>query len=325
MNTAPDKPQREIARTASRFLSKRIDITRVRELAEHPDEPAVDGASWSDMADLGWFGAGVAESHGGVGLGVPEQIMFFREIGRYLTPGPVLGSCVAASLLAGTGAGEPLLAGLLDGDLRCGIRAGQFVLDAHQGDLYLDITSDGTSVCRLDAGESVPSLDPGVRVMRPIATRTVYSDASSHGFDLVSVLAGATLVGLIEAVRDLSTEYAKTRVAFGKPIGTFQAVKHRCAEMELAAYATFSQVCLAALYLEHGHPSGGFQAACAYRLAGNRARLATEDTIQNFGGIGFTAAHDAHLYLKRALVLSRLIDPALVRGALLMPPRHEFD
>jgi alkylation response protein AidB-like acyl-CoA dehydrogenase len=324
MNTAPDKAQQEIGRTAARFLSKRIDLARVRELAER-DGPAVDDSSWSAMADLGWFAAGVAESHGGVGLGLPEQIMFFREIGRHLTPGPVLGTCVAASMLAGTAAGEPVLAGLLDGDMRCGVRAGQWVVDAHAGDLYLDISSEGTSICRLDAGEPVQSVDPGARLTRPTATSTVYTDASSAGLDRVSVLTGAMLVGVIEAVRDLSAEYAKTRVAFGKPIGTFQAVKHRCAEMELAAYATFSQVCLAALYLDHDHPSGGFQAACAYRLAGNRARIATEDTIQNFGGIGFTAAHEAHLYLKRALVLSRLVEPALVRRALLTPPRHEFD
>jgi alkylation response protein AidB-like acyl-CoA dehydrogenase len=325
MNTAPDKPQQEIARTASRFLRTRIDIARVRALAELRDEPALDGASWSAMADLGWFAAGVAEVDGGVGLGVPEQVMIFREIGRHLTPGPVLGTCVAASLLAGTTAGEPLLEGLLAGDVRCGVRAGEWVVDAHQGDLYLDISADGTSIRRLDAGEPVSSVDPGSRLTRPIASSPVYADASSAGFDRVSVLAGATLVGVIEAVRDLSTAYAKTREAFGKPIGTFQAVKHRCAEMELAAYATFSQVCLAALYLEHARPSRGFQAACAYRLAGIRARSATEDTIQNFGGIGFTAAHDAHLYLKRALLLCRLLEPALVRRALLEPARHEFD
>ena len=123
----------------------------------------------------------------------------------------------------------------------------------------------------------------------------------------------------------MSAGYARTRLQFGKPIGAFQAVKHRCADMAIAAYATVGQVHLAALYVDSGHQDAAFHASAAYVLAAKGASRSTEDNVQNHGGIGFTWEHDAHLYLKRVIVLENLFGPLRTAYAsILATARHEF-
>jgi alkylation response protein AidB-like acyl-CoA dehydrogenase len=113
------------------------------------------------------------------------------------------------------------------------------------------------------------------------------------------------LAGLAEQVRDASAAYAKVRVQFGRPIGSFQAVKHRCADMALRAEAAWAQTEVAALRFAAPGAAAAFDVAAAKVVAVDAAIRNARDNIQNHGGIGFTAEHPAHLFLKRAHVLEQ--------------------
>src|SRR5262249_42311423 len=122
---------------------------------------------------------------------------------------------------------------------------------------------------------------------------------------------------IAEATRDLAVDYAKTREQFGKPIGSFQAIKHKCADMAVNAEAACSQTLLAALSLSKQEHDSMFQGAAA-TVVSNRAAVSNgEETIQIHGGMGFTSDCDAHLFLKRAHLNARLLAAAL-------PPQEQL-
>jgi len=136
-----------------------------------------------------------------------------------------------------------------------------------------------------------------------------------------SVLVAAMLSGICEATRDQSAAYAKVRVQFGVPIGSFQAVKHRCADEAVRAEAATQIVTLAALAVRDGRPDADLLWAAARSVTADHAMRNAADNIQNLGGIGYTAEHDAHLFLKRAQVLADLLlTPLDVRTAILEAP-----
>jgi alkylation response protein AidB-like acyl-CoA dehydrogenase len=116
-------------------------------------------------------------------------------------------------------------------------------------------------------------------------------------------LSAAFLTGLASAVTEQATEYAKTRIQFGKPIGVHQAIKHACVNMAVAAEAAWEQTLFAAISLHSGRADAEFQVLAAKAVAGHAAVDNSEGTIQVHGGMGYTYEHDVHLYLKRAHVL----------------------
>jgi len=123
---------------------------------------------------------------------------------------------------------------------------------------------------------------------------------------LADVLTSAMLVGVAEAVRDMAVAYAKIREQFGKPIGAFQAIKHRCADMAVRAEAAWAQTAMATLKLHSNQPDADFHAASA-KLVGSIAALeGARANIQVHGAIGFTAESNAHLFLKRAHFLDQV-------------------
>jgi alkylation response protein AidB-like acyl-CoA dehydrogenase len=122
------------------------------------------------------------------------------------------------------------------------------------------------------------------------------------------VLVAAQLVGIAESCRDLSVEYAKTRQQFGRPIGVNQAIKHRCAEMAVAAERALDQLYFAAATVTQGGPDSEFQARTAKVVALAAARANSAATIQVHGGMGWTSEFDAHLFVERAEVLEHTFD-----------------
>jgi hypothetical protein len=116
-----------------------------------------------------------------------------------------------------------------------------------------------------------------------------------------TVLASAEAVGGIERTVEMSVEYAKVRHQFGRPIGSFQAVKHRCADMAVRAEMARSATIYATVAVRDGADDQDFQVAVAKLLAANAYIANTADNVQNHGGMGFTWECDAHLHVKRAL------------------------
>jgi alkylation response protein AidB-like acyl-CoA dehydrogenase len=335
MNLSPNELQLGLAEAARALLEREAPVSALVR-GDDSGAGALHARIWEQAAEQGWLALGLAEEAGGLGLGLPEELIVFRELGRFVTPGPFLASVLGARVAADAG-DTSLAERIAGGQLRVGMLADEVVLDVSDGvgdgvgdgdvagGLALRIDELGAELIELSGVAPVPSTDPHSPTATAAGRRVVLQHEDPALIARARVLAAAELLGIIEAVRDMSTAYAQVREQFGRPIGSFQAVKHRCADMAIAATATVGQVFQAALYVESGHPDAAMHAAAAYVLAARGAYRSAADNIQNHGGIGFTWEHPAHLYLKRTIVLENLFGP--LRASLvpvLEPARHEF-
>ncbi len=316
----------ELRASVRKLLSRAADSPAVRATIAGP-EP-FDRALWARLVgELGLTGLAVAEQYGGSGYGVLELAVVLEEIGRANLPSPYLVTTLA-SLALGLARPDDFTAALLRG-----IAGGEQVVAVHIGSREIapdgavtvrhvpDATAaaslllagpDGGAVVGLDdPGVTVTALD-GIDLTRGLghvsfpagAARPL--DVPGDWTDLVSALAAVLLaceqVGGAERVLEMSVDYARTRVQFGRPIGSFQGVSHALADMlielELARSVQQHAVRLAA----SGAPLAGLApVASAAKIACSKVfGQLTSETIRVHGGIGFTWEHDAHLYFRRA-------------------------
>ena len=274
--------------------------------------PIFDG-----LAGLGLFGAAVDEAAGGAGGSVEDLCAMVEEAARALIPGPVVGTALATlvvvdpAVLQAVSSGRSTVGLVLGGDLRerDGLVSGSadYVLGA-----------DGRGLMLLGAGESVflvDSTDPGVQVeplaatdfSRPLAAVTLDGApalrlaVSRRRFDdLAATLLAAEAAGVARWALETAAGYAKVREQFGKPIGSFQAVKHLCAEMLLRSRRISVAAADAAAAVGGDADQLSIAASIAAAEAIDAAKANAKDCIQVLGGIGITWEHDAHLYLRRA-------------------------
>ena len=319
--------QDAIQQTVRSFLEKELPMERVRQLGPAGGDSLA--AIWRGAGELGFFGLGLGEAAGGAGYTLTEEMTLFEELGRGLTPGPWLGTVLAAHALAartddeGAGWRRRVLAGeapvalveraavtpprseghRLHGEWRS-------VLDAGGAAALLVLDDSGVFVAAADAaGATVtprPSLDP-TRSLADVRLEGVPALVLSRSADVVArlrlegrVLACAEAVGGLQRTVEMSVEYGKVRHQFGKPIGSFQAVKHRCADMAVRAEVARSATIYAAVSVRDGAPDAAFQTSVAKILCANAYVQNAADNVQNHGGMGFTWECDAHLFVKRA-------------------------
>jgi len=292
---------------------------------------------WANLAAQGWLGLHVDEALGGQGYGLPELAVVLEELGRACAPGPLLptvltaavlqaaGKEIAADIVPGLASGETVgtvaLGGRLDAEpagdglqVRGTLRA---MPSAHLAGVL--VARAGDEWCALVAGEftatELQSLDPTRRVAEVHVDGAVVPNArrldgmeTARVRDLAAAVFAAESVGVAQWCVDTASEYAKVREQFGRPIGQFQGVKHKCADMlaetELARAAAWD----AARAVDEPDVAP-LTAAAAASLAIDAAYGAAKDCIQVHGGIGFTWEHDAHLYLKRATATRQLLGP----------------
>jgi alkylation response protein AidB-like acyl-CoA dehydrogenase len=327
MDLLLSEEQRSITASVAQVLDDLMPVEKVRLVLDGESAPL--DLLWRSAGELGWFGLGLAEEHGGTGLDLIDEALLFVELGRRVTPGPFLATTLAARVAAVGGASEAAGA-LLSGQARAGLAArpahGPVVLyDAADATYLLVFGRDGIDLlpAAMAGGRSQqPGLDPLLRretaslSAEPIASAPAGEPVAARG----SVLVSALLAGIAAAGRDMSVGYAKTRDQFGSPIGAFQAVKHRCADMAVAAALADAQLTVAALSVSERAEDADFQVAAA-RVVAERAALSNiRETIQIYGGIGVTWECDAHLYLKRVHALRELFGgEASQRSALLAP------
>jgi len=334
-------PEETAVRDAIRsVLAERLPLARVRAVASA--EPGIDEALWREAGGLGWFGLGLPEAAGGAGYGAAEEMLLFVELGRALTPGPWLGTVLAAHALAGTPALAPVLAGALrvaliddpaytleDGARLTGVArgvadaggAGGFLVLGGRAARYLPAATHGLAL------EQRPSIDPTRRLgdvrFAGIAAAPLDADAAALRA-LATLLAAAEALGVAERTLEDSVEYAKVRQQFGRPIGSFQAVKHRCANMAVRAEVARSLTTFAAVALAEGEAAAPRHVAAAKVLATDAALANAADNVQNHGGMGFTWEADAHLHLKRAWLLEHALGTRVAHlDALAAPWRAE--
>jgi alkylation response protein AidB-like acyl-CoA dehydrogenase len=295
---------------------------------------------WPDLARLGWLGIHVPEDHGGQGYGLAELAVVLEELGRVCAPGPFLPTVAASTVVSRLGERalhDEVLADLARGARVAAVGLGcapqplgrdctlsgswEAVLGATQADvLLLPVTADAAGSERwvlLDAADvavtPLVSLDRTRRVGRVQAERVtvgghrVIAGAAGPGgvSGLVSLLVAAESVGLATWCVQTAANHAVVREQFGRPIGQFQGVKHRCADMLCALEQARAAVWDATR--DTDADSWPLAVAAAVALAPEAAYRCAKDCIQVLGGIGFTWEHDAHLYLKRAACTRLLV------------------
>jgi len=325
MDLMPTAEQDAIRDSVRAFLDAELPMERVRALMGAP--PSAYDEIWRAAAGLGFFALGLSEARGGAGYSLTEEMVLFEELGRTLAPGPWLGTVLAAHGLAEGGerarspltrllAGELRAAACIDpwggplvvrGDRVSGTRS--TVLGAGLADAFVVV--DDAGVLFVPAGDGVtvaplPSLDAS----NPVATVTFHDapcialgaapGAGSALRRAATLLACADAVGGITRTLEMSVEYAKVRHQFGKPIGSFQAVKHRCADMAVRAEVARSATIYATVSARDDAADADFQVAVAKVLCANAYVQNAADNVQNHGGMGYTWECDAHLYVKRA-------------------------
>ena len=340
MGIALTDDHRELADVARAFLTSQKARWAARSLLDAPDESRPP--FWHDLVELGWLGLHIDEEYGGSGYGLPELVVVIDELGRAVAPGPFVPTVIASAVIAKDGTADQkarLLPGLIDGTVTAGIgldsqvqvkdgpkngiasgEAG-IVLGAGLAELLLIAAGDDVLVLERDrAGVSVEvpdNLDPTRRSGRVrLDSVSVTADdtlprARESALARARTLLAAEAVGGAADCIDAAVDYAKVRQQFGRTIATFQAVKHHCANMLVAAESAIAAVWDAsrAAAEDSSEDEAQFRliAAAAAALAFPAYARNAELNIQVHGGIGFTWEHDAHLHLRRALVTAALL------------------
>lgn len=282
-----------------KLLEGRFPIEKVRELEA---VGGVDRGLWGELAEAGVFALRLAEDDGGVGLGMAEAVLVFEELGAALVPGPLVATELAAQLLPSAAWGEEVV-GVVE-------RGGSPLLVEHLDSLDRLLVVDDAGVWSVAPTEVRGSalerpLDPltPVHLVDSLPEGERVGDAEPFRLQ-GTILAAALMVGSAQAVTALAVQYAKEREQFGRPIGSFQAVKHILADM--AVRASVAQAAVYAAGVTYDDPSVGDPAraaAAAKVTAGDAAIRNGKGAIQVHGGMGFTWEVDAHLHLKRSWLL----------------------
>lgn len=309
MDFLPDADQDALIQATRRYIESRVPLAD--SLAR------LDDIRWKEITELGWLGLATREDAGGAGGTLLDEVFVFREIGRGLVPGPILTTLAAARLAAWEG-NTALSAELTGGQARVarairlpGDDDRLLLLDAEDSALTLQVDGDWAALYTTPAhSESSPGLEDGASVRH--AARADLGPASILADDrqtvgrlrrALSILTSAQLAGICGATRDLATEHAKNRVQFGKPIGAFQAIKHKCADMAINALAADNVAFFAAQTGMTTSPDSDYHAlaaaACCRRAAFANARA----NIQIHGAMGFTVEDSAHRFVKRTHTL----------------------
>jgi len=327
---------RELVRDWARNSGSGMDGTTAIRLTEQGDADAWRPV-FAGLAELGLFGVAVADDRGGAGGSIEDLCAMVEESAKALVPGPV-----ATTALASLVVDDPeLLAALADGQRFAGLAiegsvnfdaatsrasgsvswvlgaadGGVLLLPADGNWLLVDTASEGVQIEPLRATDFSRPL---ARVVLKSAPATPIGRSGQRVRDLAATVLAAEAAGVTRWSLETAVAYAKVREQFGKPIGSFQAIKHLCAEMlcraEQAEVAASDAARAAQAAGDAGDAEGDRQFSIAAALAASvgiaAAKANVKDCIQVLGGIGCTWEHDAHLYLRRAHGIGRFLGGA---------------
>jgi alkylation response protein AidB-like acyl-CoA dehydrogenase len=297
MNFGFTDEQCEIKDTTRALLERRRAFARARD--------GFDTDLWGELCELGWPGIAIGAQYGGGELGVVELAILVEELGYALAPVPLLSSAAAALLLQRAGSEDQRrrwLPGLADGSVRAafGVASDSIVADAPDADVVVLVDDDLAYLIAEPVVEVVETIDATREYGRVDGDREGLAGDPAGGLDVAAVLLAAELVGVCQRALDMTVAYVKERRQFGAPIGSFQAVSHRCAEMLVLIEGSRSAA-YAAAWAARADPAGLPEAASLAKAAASEAgREVTAAAIQLHGGIGFTWEADLHWLYKRA-------------------------
>jgi alkylation response protein AidB-like acyl-CoA dehydrogenase len=317
--------QLALQEAARDLLDGLSDPSRVR--AHMASGAPYDAALWEAMVAQGWPGIALPEAQGGLGLGWVEAAVLLEEVGRHTAPAPFLPTLLALTALADSPEWvERLVGGTSTGCVAWSRSPGAVtaapaggdgwaltgrtdpVVGASSADVAVVWTPGAVFAVDLTAvgrPDPVPAMD-GTRSLAWLeldATPAVMVGGPPEAVDLLDRGASAVaaeLLGGAARVLEMTAQYAKDRVQFGQPIGSFQAVKHRCADMVVDVEGMRSTAWYGAWAIAFGDPDASVAASTAKVWCSDAAKRVMASGLQVHGGIGFTWEHDMHLYLKRA-------------------------
>ena len=328
MPLAITEDHRALAEVAAAMVAGRAGTAGARRILLDGEKSgrwwSTDGL-WKEMVSTGWLGLHIDERFDGQGYGLPELTIVLEQLGRAAVAGPFLPTVAVSAVIAEAGTDgqrERWLPRLVSGDVIAGIGTdgGAVVGDsavtaaavpalAESGaDLVLLPAGDDLVLLAAGEGVSIRTIESVDRLLAPVVVLGLNSapvleilpGAAGTATRILRLLAAAEAVGGLSACTEMATAYAAGREQFGRPIGSFQAVKHHCANMlvdtELAVAATWDAA-----------RADGAEAELAATMAAGHALTAYQrvalQNVQVHGGIGYTWEHDAHLYIRRATVL----------------------
>lgn len=311
MNFDLNEDQHEIKRTARDLLGTRSSLAKVREAAEGHQ---YDDGLWKELVELGWPGIAIAEEHGGQGLGAVELAILSEELGYAVAASPFLATVLAAEAIGAGGTDEQKgkwLPGLASGEITGALGAADgLVPDAEAAAVIVLVDADGGAkvVAREDADvTTVDAVDPTRRFARVSSDGGDALADSAVAVDRALVAVSAELVGVSQRALEMTLAYVKDRKQFDTPVGAYQAVSHRCAQMLKDTEGARSATYFAAWAADADPERLPEAAALAKAAASDGARDVTASAIQAHGGIGFTWEADVHWLYKRAQVDAALL------------------
>jgi alkylation response protein AidB-like acyl-CoA dehydrogenase len=331
-----DEQQLEFRAQLRAFAEKECTPADVREAWASPS--GWSRRRWAGLADMGVVGLTVPAEHGGLGLGLVDLVLLLEEAGRAGVPEPVLETAALAvpALAAVAPAVVPAASGSASAPSSASaelaahwlarVAAGGTAVAVGTASMVAVPGTVGADLLLLEhagalhavAAEAVtlepqPVLDGSRRLARvqwqPSPATVVASGAAAEGVlagigERAAMGTGALLVGVADRLVAMAAQYAGERVQFGKPIGSFQAVKHHLADALVRVEFARPAVYRAAWSLQEGDPDAGVHASMAKALSSEAALLAARTALQVHGAIGYTWEHDLQLWMKRAWSLA---------------------
>jgi alkylation response protein AidB-like acyl-CoA dehydrogenase len=308
MNFDFSDDQQAIKRTAKDLLAARFNAEHLRELAE---AEKYDEDAWQEICELGWPGIFIGEEHGGQGLGAVELMILMEELGYALAPLPFLSNAAAGLVLQHAGSDEQRerwLPGIASGESRGTVGV------VRDGDAPLVPDGDSAEVIVLLDGESGSVLEASAAEVESLetidATRRFARVRGNGGeplggdpqpaMDRIATGLAAELVGVSQRAMEMAVDYARERKQFGRPIGSYQAVSHACAQMLIDTEGARSTAYWAAWCGDAEPETLPLASSMAKAYASDAGWGVTASALQVHGGIGFTWEHDLHFFLKRA-------------------------
>ncbi|WP_043646361.1 acyl-CoA dehydrogenase [Nocardia thailandica] len=326
---------RALADAVGGFVERTVTAEIVRAAVESgaTDKPV---PYWDALVEQDLLGLHIGEDRGGQGAGLLTLAVALEALGRGLHSGAFVPTALASAVLATAGgpAADAQVPGLVDGSrtgavaLRGALtgveRDGILIVDGHADGV---LGADAAEVIvapvevgatqrwvQFEASELTVTAQDGIDLLRGSgridaaavevpAARVLDGLHAERVRSLAAVVFGAEAVGVLSWCVSTAAEYARTRVQFGRPIGQFQGVKHKCAHMGIALEKARAVLWDAAFALDRGDDNADYAAAIAALVVPDAAVQVAQDCIQVHGGIGFTWEHDAHLYYRRALAL----------------------
>lgn len=323
MNILPTPEQENIVALIADFLGSKLPVARYQH--GKLSTPVYPPALWQELVGLGWFGTSAPEAIGGSAMTLAEDILLAKQAGLFVISPSVLATTLAVHLALHAD-NTALAAALISGEQRAvmalpltlsaattGISAelqifnqeeGTLVLCAHTSGLYLLPVADLSAVRHAECTDNSLTL----HLARAAAVPPVAASSAAGLRALTALLLNANLAGIAQAALDDAVSYAKERVQFGRPIGSFQAINHTCADMAVQSESAWAQTVFAALSFKEGYAGAVESVACAGLITPAAALFNARHNVQIHGGVGFTEEYNAHIFVKRSHVYRQLLD-----------------